>query len=94
MSQLLSIIEENCINKKISISGGEPLEQLEALIELVSILKNRHYNICLYTGFELAQVPENLLENLDYIKTGRYIDENKVNDIQFYGSTNQKLISL
>ena len=57
VTELVKQIEKNSYNKKITISGGEPLEQLESLLELVEILKKEKFNICVYTGWKLEFVP-------------------------------------
>ena len=55
VDDLLEYIDRKCCNKKVTISGGEPLEQLEGLLYLLKNLKARGYNVCLYTGWELNQ---------------------------------------
>ena len=61
---------------------------------LESLLKaaySHNIDLCLFTGLELDQVPENLLPYLTYIKTGRYVE--KLGGLQS-PDTNQKLIRL
>ena len=65
-------IESHCGNKKITISGGEPLEQANSLEILIHRLKGKGYNVCVYTGWEIERVPENILRLVDYIKTGSF----------------------
>ncbi|WP_445955418.1 anaerobic ribonucleoside-triphosphate reductase activating protein [Yeosuana sp.] len=48
--------------------GGEWQE--EQLINLLTIAKSEHYKTCLYTGLE--QVSESVLNELDWIKTGKW----------------------
>lgn len=68
------------INKNKYIScvlfyGGE--WQLERLLELIAIVKEHKLKVCLYTGLTMNQVKLNcpqLLEVLDYIKVGGYIE--------------------
>lgn len=92
VEQLAEIIKKKSLTKRLTISGGEPLLQYEAVLELVKFLKD--YDIVLYTGFELADVNEELLKYLNYIKIGRFI-ENKICTTQSYiGSSNQKFIDL
>ncbi len=40
-------IESHCGNKKITISGGEPLEQANSLEILIHRLKGKGYNVCM-----------------------------------------------
>ena len=82
------------MTKKITISGGEPLLQTPAVLELIKKLKCHNFNICLYTGYELEDVPEELLEQLDYIKVGRYEKDKRCTTIDYIGSTNQRFIDI
>ncbi len=92
VSELASILREKAFNKKITISGGEPLLQQEALIVLLKELEG--YDICLYTGHEYDEVPKEVLKYLRYIKTGPYISELKTTTIPYVGSSNQKLVEV
>jgi anaerobic ribonucleoside-triphosphate reductase activating protein len=63
----------------ISISGGEPLQQLKPLIEFARLVKDRSaLSILLFSGFtweEIHRIPEApaLLEHLDILIAGRYV---------------------
>ena len=72
----------------ITFSGGEPLMQTEGLIELVKLLEG--FDIAVYTGHELFDVPKELLERINYIKTGSFKEELKTTVKPFVGSTNQE----
>ena len=86
---LINIISAVCHNKRLTISGGEPLEQYDALLEMVKALKTKGYDICLYTGADLSKVPAELFGYLNYIKTGEFITDMRNPDTQYYGSDNQ-----
>lgn len=73
--------------KKLTISGGEPLMQQEAVIDLVNRLDN--FDIVLYTSHNIEDVDERLLKKLKYIKCGRYIKALKTTTTPYVGSTNQ-----
>lgn len=90
--ELASFIREKCTNKKITISGGEPLLQVDALIEFCKLLSD--FNICLYTGHTLSDVPQELLGLLNYIKVGPFINESKTTTKPYVGSINQEMIKL
>ncbi len=79
-------------NKKITISGGEPLMQYDALIKLVKQLKN--FDIALYTGHSKDKVPNEILKYLKYLKIGNFIQETITTTEPFIGSTNQEFITL
>lgn len=94
IEELMKFINNNCCNKKITISGGEPLEQMEALELLLKELRKEKYDICIYTGWELEDIPDRILRLADYIKTGGFVRELKNSDIQYVGSSNQHMFSV
>lgn len=87
-------IKQVCRNKRITISGGEPLEQPEAVFELLQLLKEDNFNTCLYTGNVIANVPDEILHYLDYIKCGPFRMDLMTVSRQFYGSSNQVFYSV
>lgn len=94
ISKLVDIIDQKTPMRRITISGGEPLLQMEGLLELVSSLRQKGYDIAVYTGNELADVPQALLEKINYIKVGDYQQERHTSVKPYVGSTNQEFIKL
>ena len=92
IEDIVEELRKKCLNKKLTISGGEPLLQYPAILDLVKILDG--FNIVLYTGFEYDDVPKELLPYLDYIKVGKYIKERGSTIIPFMGSNNQRFIDI
>jgi anaerobic ribonucleoside-triphosphate reductase activating protein len=80
----------------ITISGGEPFQQYEALITFIYLIKkNTSLDIFCFTGYELEEInelyPDMLYSKyIDRLMTGRYIEEIHSND-NIRGSSNQKL---
>ncbi|MBW8003130.1 MAG: 4Fe-4S cluster-binding domain-containing protein [Planctomycetes bacterium] len=89
---LANEIRQNTVNANLTISGGEPLMQVPAILELLNLLND--FNVALYTGCELEEVPKELLQRLDYIKVGKYDKEKHCTTIDYIGSTNQRFIDL
>ena len=89
---LIAELRAKVLNKKLTISGGEPLLQYPAVYELVRGLSD--FDIALYTGLELENVPKEIMEHLRYIKVGKYIQEKRSTIIPYVGSSNQKFIDL
>lgn len=94
VDKLVEMLTLQCRNRKITISGGEPLEQLQPLLALLTELKKREFNLCLYTGWDLEQVPPELLLLLDYIKVGAFQRELSHEPLRFAGSSNQRMYQL
>lgn len=90
IEKLVKEIRRNCLNKKLTITGGEPLLQYDELMKLVNELKE--FNICIYTGYEEHEIPESLYKVVDYIKVGHFNEELKSSTIPYIGSSNQKFI--
>ena len=65
--ELVTLLKKEVVNKKVTFSGGEPLMQVDSLIDIVKKLED--FDVAVYTGHELDEVPQELLENITYIKT-------------------------
>lgn len=80
----------------ITISGGEPFEQYEALIAFCSFIKMKtKLTIFCFSGCTLKEIKEKhpdllFLKYLDYLLDGRYIEE-KHESLNSRGSSNQNL---
>ena len=85
--ELVATLKKEVINKKVTFSGGEPLMQIDALIDIVKKLND--FDIAVYTGHEFSEVPQELLDNIGYIKTGSFKEELKSTIKPYVGSTNQ-----
>ena len=92
VEELARIIRAGCANRKLTITGGEPLEQAEALEELLDELEG--FDICLYTSYGRDQIPRGIESRLTYIKTGEYVNDKRTTTTPFIGSTNQKFIKI
>jgi anaerobic ribonucleoside-triphosphate reductase activating protein len=84
----------------VSISGGEPFEQGEALASLCYWLKKwmgNWGNLLVYTGYEFEDVVDDaILVDVDLIVTGPFVKElaYKKIDKSFVGSSNQQVWNL
>lgn len=85
----------------LTISGGEPFLQAEALCELIECIKEkRDIGIIVYTGYVLEEIQQsknqhmrNLLSQIDLLVDGPYVEE--LNDgMNLRGSSNQRVIAL
>ena len=76
-------------NKKITITGGEPLLQKEAVAELIRLLDEAGMDIALYTGHQKEDVPDEILTHIKYLKYGPYKKELHTSTTPFVGSINQ-----
>lgn len=84
-SEIAKNFVRNSPNKYITIGGGEPLDQIDDLIELTGLLKQEGFHIMVYTWRKLMDLIKDqqfkdkmfpLLKNIDMLIDGQY-DENK-----------------
>ena len=87
VAELADALRKKCINKELTISGGEPLMQANAVYELITLLSD--FDICLYTGHDISEVPQKLLDKIHYLKYGPYVEKLKTTTMPFIGSSNQ-----
>lgn len=78
----------------VTVSGGEPLLQLEAVKEVYKIAKEKNLKRILYTGFSCLKFLDtfpDFANYLDYVKIGPYIESMRSSAVPYYGSTNQEI---
>ncbi len=83
----------------VTFSGGEPFIQPEPLTVFAKIAKSHGYSLWSYTGFtfdKLLQDPKRraLLELLDVVVDGPFVIEKKSLQLDFRGSSNQRIIDV
>ena len=84
----------------ITISGGEPLMQLEEVIMFMECIRrdNPNKRFWLYTGYSYELI-EHIVESylalyIDVLVDGRFVDELKDSNLPYRGSSNQRLIDV
>ncbi len=97
VSRIIEVVEDNGFN--VTLSGGDPLYQPEAVATLCDELKKRGYNIWLYTGYHFEDIvlqPQMLrvLRLIDVLVDGPYVDSERDLTLHFRGSRNQRLIDV
>ena len=97
ISQILERISENDMD--VSLSGGDPLYQAEALTCLCRMIKDSGKSIWLYTGFLYEDILANpayapLLKYVDVVVDGPFVNQLRDTALLFRGSSNQRLIDV
>ncbi len=77
--------------KKITFSGGEPLEQKKELKKFINLCVD--FDLGLYTSYEIDYIDKDILSKLSFVKTGKFMKNLAIKN-EYYGSSNQKLIYL
>ncbi len=83
----------------ITFTGGDPLEQADAVLKLIEEIKPYINDVLLYTGYELSYIMQNwskrniqkLFSLVSVLIDGPYIGDLNDNKHALIGSTNQKI---
>lgn len=94
----------NLINKAkyidgVTLTGGDPLDQYENALELSKRIKKerKELDIILYTGYTYEKILESfkeILDYVDYVVDGLFVDSLKDLTLLFRGSKNQRFINV
>ena len=92
------------LHRGITLSGGEPFMQSEALLDVAKECKNLNLDVWAYTGYTFEDLTDkknpnyfnniNLLRNIDVLVDGRFIETKKDITLRFRGSSNQRIIDV
>jgi len=92
------IIQES-YTKLVTITGGDPLQQIESLGVLVKRLKNNNFHIMIYTGYTWEQIIQHselfdIVKLCDVLVDGKFEQQLKNISLTFRGSSNQRIIDI
>lgn len=94
---IIDQIKKTPLIKGITLTGGEPFLQIEAANVIASAAKNIGLDVWCYTGYTFEELPTEasiLLENVDVLVDGAYIESLRNLELPFRGSSNQRIIRL
>lgn len=95
-------IRKNKLIHGVTLTGGEPFEQTEGLLELAQLLKAEGYDLWIYSGYlfeELMaghphQKAPDLLRLCDVLVDGPFVQKLNSYELKWVGSSNQRVIDL
>jgi len=93
LNNVLKLICEISDNHQVdgfTITGGEPLEQLDDLSCLIDSIKCISDDILVYTGYEFEELSGKDIKNISVLITGRYKESLNDNSL-LRGSSNQEI---
>lgn len=100
-SEIIGMMDSNPLLDGITLSGGEPFFQMGACRELAEAAHRRGLNVWCYTGFTWEAVKDaynyesfELLEQIDVLIDGPFIEAQKTLELPWRGSRNQRLIDV
>ena len=98
--QVLAEVLRNPLCKGVTFSGGEPFAQAESFASLAKLLKEKGYEVASYTGYTFEQLlngtpqQKQLLESIDVLIDGPFLQEEKSLELSFRGSKNQRILDV
>lgn len=92
-------MKEAQLQSGLTLSGGEPFLQAEELMPIVSVAKQLNLNIWAYSGYTFEELCKDskkkaLLQQVDVLVDGKFIEEQKDHRLVFKGSKNQRIIDV
>ena len=98
---VLEALRDNPILSGITLSGGEPFCQPRPMLELARGAHAMGLDVWAYTGYRLEELRSmadpairELLEEIDVLVDGPYIDAQRDLTLHFRGSRNQRVIDM
>lgn len=96
--ELLRRIGENDFD--VTFSGGDPMYSAAAIVPLARSIRETGRSIWCYTGFTVEQILDSagpmreLLNYVDVLVDGPYVEALRNTDLLFRGSSNQRLVDV
>ena len=105
IAEILSKLNKNGVQRKLSILGGEPLcdENLEAVNTLIDWCRkdNPNLEIYIWTGYTYEELLKrtsttlkSILKKINYLIDGRYEQDKRDTTLPLRGSSNQRIIRM
>jgi len=99
IDEIIEKVEKNPLLSGITLSGGEPFMQVEAMGELALEICGMGLDVIVYTGYTWEELMADeafmpLISAVDYIVDGRFELGLRTLDMPFVGSSNQRVIDV
>lgn len=104
IEEIIDTMKSLKLQRGITLSGGEPFLQQNALTEIAKEAKLRDLDVWAYTGFKFEELIDkknpnyfdniNLLKQVDVLVDGKFIEAKRDISLKFRGSTNQRIIDV
>ncbi len=95
IDEIFNEISSNPLLKGVTFSGGEPFCQQDGLLLLAKKVKELGKDIWCYSGYEYDEIKETqLMDYIDILVDGPFIEQEKDLLLKFRGSKNQRVIDV
>lgn len=99
INEIIEKVKNNPLLDGITLSGGDPLLQVDGVIELSKRCKELGLNVVCYTGFTFEELKkfkdfDRIVQDIDYLIDGKYVDSLRDLSLKYRGSSNQRIIDI
>ena len=97
---IVDIVKSNPLCRGVTFSGGEPFAQAAGFAKLAGLLKAQGYEVASYSGYTFEDLldgsedQKHLLESIDILIDGPFLQAQKSLEIAFRGSRNQRILDV
>lgn len=97
---IMEIVRSNPLCRGVTFSGGEPFAQADGFAKLARLLKTAGKEVASYSGYTFEALLEGtddqraLLETIDVLIDGPFLQAEKTLEIPFRGSRNQRILDV
>ena len=96
IDNILNLINQNGIQRNLSILGGEPLHGMNIAFvkNLLQQAKVKYPTIktFVWSGYTLEELDKNDLQNIDILIDGKFVEELRDVSLDLRGSSNQRIL--
>jgi len=98
LNEILQLLNRDYVDG-LTLSGGDPLfkNNREEVLNICKTIKEKlpNKNIWLYTGYDYNEIKDlEIINYIDYVVDGKYIDSLRDVTLPFRGSKNQNIIKI
>lgn len=95
LSEIMDVVREEDFD--VTFSGGDPLYRPEEIARLADAIRAEGHSVWLYTGFTWEEIIAderlmNAVRCMEAVVEGRFVESLRDPDLQFRGSSNQRII--
>ena len=99
VAEIIEQMRSNPLLDGITFSGGEPLEQIEAVKHIAHEAHRLRLTVWCYTGWTWEQIMQDprkrgVLAYIDVVVDGRFVQEERSLELKWRGSKNQRVIDV
>lgn len=96
LDEVVEYVKTHTYITRLTLSGGDPLDNKDTTLKIIKRFKKDLPNIKIwvYTGYTYENIDKKILEDIDILVDGLYVDSLRDVTLYFKGSSNQRVIDI